>query len=128
MNALREILRRNRGLALMVLAAALLARVAMPQGWMPDAGSDTITVRLCTAAGVVHVPLPGQPDTPTKPDREQPSCAFAGLVLAAPPPGPGADLPLPPLAAEQFGRASAPFVLAQAARQMPPARGPPSRA
>ncbi len=127
MTALRALLRRNAGVALALLAVALLVRAAVPQGWMPETAHGTISITLCTAAGAVQMHLPGKHEPSPDHERGQQPCAFGGLAHASTPPEPGAVLPLPGPVAEQYVRAYTHFILAQAARQMPPARAPPAR-
>ena len=128
MSALRILFRRNFALALALLAVALLVRAAVPEGWMPQSDRGTVTVRLCTAAGTVEIPLPGKRAPEPDHERGQQPCAFGGLAHASSPPAPAAILPLPEPTAEQYGHAHASFIFAQAARQMPPARAPPAKA
>ena len=126
--ALRALFRRNFGLACALLVLALLVRAAVPHGWMPESRHGAITVTLCTAAGPVEMHLPGKHEPSPQHERGQQPCAFGGLAHASTPPEPAPTLPLPAPVAEQYASAQAPFVLAQAARQMPPARGPPANA
>ena len=121
--------RARRGIALMLLLAALLVRGAIPQGYMAESTAPgTLTVTICHSDAVVQIPLAGKREAPAKSaDPEAQPCVFAGYGMATPP----ADAPFPPLpapAAGTFAMAEAPFALAHAARQLPPARGPPATA
>ena len=117
--------RARRGFALALLLAALLVRGAIPQGYMAESTAPgVLTVTVCHSDAVVRIPL-GAKDAPGKPaDAEPPPCLFAGYGSAVPP-AEAASPPLPAAVVEAFARAEAPFALAHAARQLPPARGPP---
>lgn len=120
--------RAKRGFALMLLLAALLVRGAIPQGYMAESTAPgVLTVTICHSDAVLQIPL-GKTDAPSKSaDPEPQPCVFAGYgpALAA---AETANLPLPAAVAEAFTLSEAPFALAQAARQLPPARGPPGTA
>jgi hypothetical protein len=120
--------RARRGFALMLLLAALLVRGAIPQGYMAESTAPgVLTVTICHTDAVIQIPL-GKTGAPSKSaDPEPQPCVFAGYgpALAAAEP---AHLPLPAVVAEAFAKADAPFALAAAARQLPPARGPPATA
>ena len=120
--------RARRGFALVLLLAALLVRGAIPQGYMAESTAPgTLTVTICHSDAVVQIPL-GKKGTPARSvDPEPQPCVFSGCGAAVPP-AEAAILPLPAAVAEAFTRAEAPFALAQAARQLPPARGPPAAA
>ena len=119
--------RARRGFALMLLLAALLVRGAIPQGYMAESTAPgTLTVTICHSDAVVQIPLEPKREAPVKSvDPEPQPCVFAGQGAATPPVEAPA-LPLPAPIAEAFAQAEAPFALAQAARQLPPARGPPT--
>lgn len=120
---------RNRplakpGFAWMLLLAALAMRALIPQGYMAESTSPgTLTVTVCHSDAVWQIPVEKR-----KPDRErrdpQP-CAFAKLSVGAAPEL-AARLPLPPVVVASFAANEAPLALASAARQLPPARGPPA--
>ena len=120
--------RARRGFALMLLLAALLVRGAIPQGYMAESiAPGTLTVTICHSDAVAQIPLQKR-KAPAKPvDPEPQPCVFAGQSAAIPP-AEAPALPLPAPIAEAFARAEAPFALAHAARQLPPARGPPQTA
>ncbi|MFC0588840.1 hypothetical protein ACFFF7_05385 [Novosphingobium aquiterrae] len=113
--------------ALLVLALAVLARLALPSGWMPVAHAGEIKIMLCSGAGPVAVSLDlgkgTAPQTPRDP------CPY-GVASAAP-----ADLP-PPIALpdDRHWPEVPAFAAPHAARLVawratrPPARGPPHRA
>lgn len=120
--------RAKRGFALVLLLAALLVRGAIPQGYMAESTAPgVLTVTICHSDAVMQIPL-GKSDAPSKSaDPEPQPCVFAGYgpALAS---AEAASLPLPAAVAEAFARSEAPFVLAAAARQIPPARAPPTAA
>jgi len=120
--------RARRGFALVLLLAALMVRAAIPQGYMAESTAPgTLTVTICHSDAVVQIPL-GAKDTPAKSaDPEPQPCVFSGYGPAVPTAEP-AGVPLPAAVAEAFLQAEAPFALAHAARQLPPARGPPATA
>ena len=120
--------RARRGFALVLLLAALLVRGAIPQGYMAESTAPgVLTVTVCHSDAVVQIPL-GAKDAPAKSaDPEPQPCLFAGYGPALPP-AEGASPTLPAPVAEAFSRAEATFALAHAARQLPPARGPPTAA
>jgi hypothetical protein len=76
---------RHAGWAWMLVAAVLLLRAAVPQGFMPERTDDgRIALTICGSGGLVHIPL--KDGAPAK--RASPShCAFAGIGAA--------DLPAP---------------------------------
>lgn len=132
---LRIALGRHRWLAALVLAAALLLRVAVPAGYMPVMSAHGVTLVLCPgqapvrARPAMHHAMPGMshdmPDDSHHADYQN-RCAFADLAL---PLIGGADAVL--LAA------AIAFVMARALRPartlpprpapylLPPSRGPP---
>lgn len=118
------------GFVWLLLVAALVMRAAVPQGYMTERAEDgAVTVLICHSDAVVQIPLP-QKKAPPENDGKQARevCAFAGLGVGAAPASPAFDLPLPQPVAESFAIDHGPFALAAAARQRPPARGPPARA
>lgn len=121
--------RARRGFALMLLLAALVVRAAIPQGYMAESTAPgVLTVTICHSDAVLQIPVTGRSEAPSKPaDPEPQPCVFAGYGAAVPPAEP-ARLPLPAQVATAFVHSEAPFALAHAARQLPPARGPPSAA
>lgn len=114
----------------LLLAAALLVRAAVPQGYMTErVDGGAVTVLICHSDATWRIPLPEKQEAPADEERKaQEVCAFAGLGTGAVPGSPVLDLPLPQPVAEAFTIDHGPFVLASLARQRPPARGPPVRA
>ncbi|MBN8501303.1 MAG: hypothetical protein J0M19_09160 [Sphingomonadales bacterium] len=107
----------------LLLAATLTLRLAIPAGFMPVAAPGGIEVRLCSGAGMTSVVL-----DPAAPGDDQPRdpCPY-GLAM-----GLALDVPQEPVLAEapQFaapawrGLIAARLVAARSLR--PPARGPPA--
>ena len=118
--------RSRNGFALVLLLAALLVRAAIPEGYMAettDAGE--LRVAICHSDAVWQIPLAEKDGEPKRSaDPEPQPCVFAGYGAAVPPAEAG-TLPLPASVAAAFVQAETPFALAQAARQLPPARAPP---
>lgn len=136
-------IRHNPGLrlaALLLIAAALLMRAAVPGGWMPDASAHGWRIIPCPgtapAAEHAHAAMPGMAhhmpakSAPARHDHPAESpCDFAGAAQAASLPD---FAPAPSLAPEAppaapVARLAAPAVLSLAAPP-PPATGPPLRA
>jgi hypothetical protein len=117
--------RRSRASLWLLLAAALIMRAFVPQGYMPArSDSGTITVRVCGSGHVVQIPL-GRGEAPDKAERAQPPCAFAGLGSPALPPPAFAELAAPPPVAAAFAPVGPDASSVVAPRRLPPARGPP---
>lgn len=111
----------------LLLVTALFMRAVMPQGYMPDAGQQTITVKLCHSSAVMTLVLPPKEGHGRSGEgRDQPPCAFANLAPGALPAADLLALPLPKAVLENFSADEAPFALAAVARQLPPARAPPA--
>jgi hypothetical protein len=139
----RSIPLRN-ALAMLLLAAALGMRVLVPQGWMPDAQSDSIfAVMPCPDQGGVpqagddmghhdHMAMMdhgGAHDVDADPQhaghQSSEPCSFSGIGLAA---LSGNDFPviadrLP--FAQHFDRTRNDAIVVASRRTLPPARGPP---
>ena len=114
----------------LLLAAALLVRAAVPQGYMTERADDgAVQVLICHSDTVWQIPVP-EKKAPVQGEQDgtQEVCAFAGLGTGAVPASPSFDLPLPQQVAYSLAIDHGPFVLAAEARQRPPARGPPVRA
>ena len=86
---MRHLLAR-RPLALLLCAAALLLKLAMPAGYMIGSGHGRVTVRICSggAPATMTMAIPGVHDdvghdAPAGQDRPDAPCAFAGLSAAA---------------------------------------------
>jgi hypothetical protein len=109
----------------LLLAAALLMRAFLPQGYMPErSASGAITVRVCGSGHVVQLPT-GKSEAPGKSEHAEPPCAFAGLGTPALPAPALADLPASEPAEQAFfhGRRAVPAP--DSPLPHPPARGPP---
>lgn len=111
----------------LLLAAALLTRAFVPQGYMPERSErGVIAVKLCTSDGVWLVPIDRKDGDPRHEGKraDQP-CAFAGLAPATVPPS-GLPAPVPPApAAISYVRAQSPPAPLAAPHLRPPARAPP---
>jgi hypothetical protein len=77
-----------RRLALFLLACALLLRIAVPAGWMPQAHAGSVTLAWCSGMGdsapaeakALIAKAIGEPEAPKhKPASDQP-CAFAAAA------------------------------------------------
>ena len=122
--------RAKLALVWLLLAAALLVRAAIPQGYMTERADDgAVTVLICYSEAVWQIPVP-EKKAPAggEQDKAREVCAFAGLGTGAVPASSHFDLPLPQPVAKSFAVDRGPFVLAAEARQRPPARAPPVRA
>jgi hypothetical protein len=127
---LRALALRFPAMAALVVAAALLLRVAVPAGFMPVVEDGRFTVLICSGAGPVKAvaAMPGMDHaTHHRGEAEPPkSCAFSDLSLQA---LGGAD-PIQLADAIRYAFAAA-LVLATAlpvvaaAHLRPPLRGPP---
>lgn len=112
--------------AALLLALALLGRLAVPGGWMPvfDATGE-VRVAICTGSGPATITLQTHPDGKDRELRDP--CPFglaSGQALHVPPFPP---LPLPPAALALLVMpilAAARLIAWRATR--PPARGPPA--
>ena len=124
-------LRQSRRLAFawLLFAAAVVARAAMPAGWMPSVDQGGVRVLLCTGYGPVSVLLDAdgqlQEEEPQQETRHDP-CPFGVATAKA------FDLPQAlalDLPASAFSVLSGPALAAArlaAWRSLrPPARGPP---
>lgn len=126
MRDLRDLLRRHRRIAALVLMLALSLRIVVPGGMMPVfAQSGTVTIAICHGDGstqsTIPVPvkkLPAAAQTCAFADLEQPVLGAVDPVLLA--------LALAFILALGFA-ATAPLRLRGQARLRPPLRGPPSR-
>jgi hypothetical protein len=74
--------RAFQSLGLLLIAAALLLRLAVPQGWMPSADGKWIT--FCSGMGIETLWLDseGQRHDDAPANGESSPCAFAGLGAA----------------------------------------------
>ena len=86
-----SLFRTNRGgaFALLLVACALLLRIAIPAGWMPAASADgLVRITLCTGQGQMEAWVDGDGRIhDRKPGKSEPKtdhpCAFAGLIAPA---------------------------------------------
>ena len=115
----------------LLVAAALLLRVAMPAGWMPVASSQGIELAPCTGIGPMQMAAMEQPagrvEHPAAPIHASP-CGFDALAEATPPVA-AIALPQPPV---DYATPVAPRLLAftrTGVGEPPrPATGPPTSA
>ena len=123
--------------AVLLVALALLARVAVPSGWMPMAEAGHLRLVLCPEGGpakaqAAHHGRHGghaKPAEPDHPDDDRGPCAFAAASLALDGPAPvelAAPVPIREPAAPAAAPATAPG--RRRAPPPPPATGPPARA
>lgn len=134
MGSIRRLIRDYRTLAMIFMAVVLLAKILVPQGFMPGSGVKTLTVQLCfdgTEPRTVDIAIPvdgkagqGKPAHDAKPNEH---CPYTSLTMAS---HGGADAPLLALAlafilllgfAPVAALPSRPFFYAR-----PPLRGPPA--
>ena len=111
-----------------VLAAAVLLRLLIPAGMMPDAGQ----LVLCTGAGAVVVVV--GPDghlekrAPALPGHAVPPCAFAAVSGLDVPGGVAAISPRPPVILASFVQGHSPLRLGEGLGRPPmPSTRPPAR-
>lgn len=130
MRGLRDILLRNRGLAMALVALALAVRAMIPAGFMPaSTATSSFTVLVCADATGLHAPVTIKVAKEQAPAQAKANehCAFAGLGMAA---LGGADpvllaAALAFLIALGFGPVALP-VLRRPLRVVPPPCGPPA--
>ncbi|MCT2398430.1 DUF2946 family protein [Novosphingobium mangrovi (ex Huang et al. 2023)] len=134
MESLRAFFLRYRGLAGVLVVAALLLKLAVPTGFMVGAdASRTITITIChdasgdAAPRQLSIPMnKGAEEAPGKPAKGE--CPYAALAMAS---MTGADVALLALALAfiiALGFAPVRFALPRrAAYILPPLRGPPAR-
>jgi Na+/H+-translocating membrane pyrophosphatase len=127
--ALRRLCRSHAGLAVLVVALALMVRVLVPAGFMPTVANGTITVSICTGYGPMQMDMkaPGRAaDDMGQGHKAQQPCAFFDLAM----PGlPGADpillaVALAFIIAVAF-LATPALALRRERHAWPPLRGPP---
>lgn len=114
----------NTGWAWLLVAAVLLLRAAVPQGFMPErSDSGAVSLTVCGSGGLVHIPVDEEPGKPAPTSH----CAFAGL-------GSPADLPVQPVlparawSAPEYSDQREAAQRAAALYPRPPSRGPPTLA
>lgn len=130
MPRLRHLGRTHALLAGLLLACALVMRLALPAGFMPVASGGQITLALCNAASphvgatsiTIELPAKDAPDSAT--DTAQ--CPFAAAATPALTGGEGPDIAAPGLLFAEFALPppAAPAPL-RPAFLTPPLRGPP---
>lgn len=135
MSPLRALNLQFRGFALRALVLALMMKLAMPTGYMPDTGSATLSVRICSGsmdrAVLRDTALPLKRPAPSpdgKPSGADAVCPYAALAMA----GIGSAAPELMAIALAFilllGLAPARIgVVRRFAHLRPPLRGPPAR-
>lgn len=88
---LRALLLRHRALAFLAIAAALCLKAVVPAGYMLDAGTSRITIRLCndatgpSAPAAITIPMKADGKAhPGDPAGKQaaPECPYTALTLA----------------------------------------------
>lgn len=84
---LRSLLARHRWLAIWLVSAALMMKVLVPAGFMPNVSSGAILVQLCSGQGLqtVMMEIPGRSGDHDPADHKQADipCAFSGLSSPA---------------------------------------------
>lgn len=121
-----------RAAVLAVIALALLARLAIPAGWMPMADAHGMRLTICTGMGPLDAPDHAMAGMDHKRgDHQQDNgdhvCPFAGAAMALVEPTlPTLDLPAIALHGETASRPIAVAVGRGLAAPPPPATGPPS--
>lgn len=88
MAVLRILIRRYPVFAVVVIAAALAMKLAVPAGFMPHFSGSTMTLQICNGMGTtaITVPVPGKGDTDKGRGHEKPGespCAYSGLNAPA---------------------------------------------
>lgn len=113
-------------LCLLLIAAALLMRGLLPDGYMLQQDrAGELVVGVCNSDTMLVIPMkpqaPASDDDGTKGD----SCAFASLPDNAPPPDPLARPALPQVAAAAYDATRARALSPASRHDLPPATGPP---
>lgn len=112
----------------LLIAAALMLRIAVPQGYMLDQNAaGGIEVSLCNSAGTWVIPMKdGQPQDDKQDEGvSDRACSFAGHSAPVTPADNGAVLPLPQLALAAFDAVRERALSPVSVRILPPARAPP---
>ena len=121
---LRRLLLRHPAGTLALLLAALMVRLLVPAGYMPDVGAGKLTLTLCSGmgpmAGTVH-----HGHDPARPASDAP-CGFGGLAIG----GTGGAIAVPDAPVASFAlplaiRSADVAPLAPPRRLRPPLRAPP---
>lgn len=83
MSSLRSNIFRHRRLAALLVAAALLMKLLVPTGFMPEISGGKMVVQLCTGQGAqtVMIDIPGKVGEHEQSEHKKADmpCAFAGL-------------------------------------------------
>jgi hypothetical protein len=132
MPSLRHLGRIHALLAGLLLACALVMRLALPAGVMPVSAGGQITLALCTAASPhagpasVTIDLPAKPASDASDSADDGPCPFAAASAPALAGGEGPDIAAPALLFAEFALPppAAPAPL-RPAFLTPPLRGPP---
>lgn len=132
MGAIRNLVRHHMGLAFVLVACVLFAKIVIPSGFMPVATSHGMVIQICTGMGpaTMTMTIPGvpAPHDDHKDGKSESPCPFAGLNA---PTLSGADpflLALAVLFVMALGlRAIRPLALSSTDYLRPPLRGPPAR-
>ncbi len=117
----------RNALCMLLVAAALVLRVAVPQGWMLEQdAAGTITVSVCNSDARIVIPVK-QGDSHQQDDAGKASsqCVFAGHQADTAPVDGLAPLPLPQLAEAQWDALRMRALSPESVPDLPPARGPP---
>lgn len=118
--------RLHPAFAMLLLAATLALRLAVPAGYMPVADEHGIRVEICTGTGKAFVEIdPGSPND-SQPRDPCPFGLGGGPALDAPPPPAVSGAPAALADHPYPGLVAARLIAWRALR--PPARGPPALA
>ena len=133
-------LRIRRGIpqivSLALIACALVLRIVVPQGWMPERTADGWRITICTGTGPMQMDMPAAMAAAMKGAHHAPAdrdhtttdhpCAFAGFAAALSEPAlPAVILPKPVVVAWLTGSAIHVAIGRGLAAPPPPATGPP---
>lgn len=133
MRLFRSFLCDHRGLAALLLAAALCIKAVMPAGFMLGHSATVLTVQLCSDGSgsqlgrEIIIPMKVAPAAPSgEHGKSDQTCPYATLTMAS---MAGADVPLLAIALAfamvlAFRRVT-PAPVARGYRLRPPLRGPP---
>ena len=109
---------------MLLIAAALLVRAVVPQGWMVEQHGGGIAISVCNSAAQVVIPMKrdGQPADESAHGK---ACGYAAHFAAATPPDGLALPPLPQLAAAVWNATREHAQSPSRLNPLPPATGPP---
>jgi len=137
MAVLRHLFRMRPWLTLLLIASALMARGAVPAGWMPVVEATGITMMPCDGAGpAIAKPMRhgarghdrGHPEGSHRDTQGEHPCAFAAVAQVADLATPPAALPLIAIEPAAVTAGVAASVGQGLAAPPPPATGPPASA